>query len=124
MLDIAGAGSPPDLINITGDANRVVSIADFSAPEHGVRLSRTEGPGGTTGPATPARPSQPVATHGQFTVPVHAVLPLVDCAGTHELSASPGNLRPADQLAGTGQTSAADPDRNVEMAIHAGSLSR
>jgi NADPH:quinone reductase-like Zn-dependent oxidoreductase len=89
VLDAAGSGSLPDLVAIAGDANRVVSIADLTAAEHGVRLSHTGGPGGTdvwgyAGLAVAAN----LATEGRFTVPVHAVFALKDCAQAHELSAS------------------------------------
>ena len=43
-LDAAGFGALPDLIAITGSPGNVVTIADFSAAEHGVRL--TPGPEG------------------------------------------------------------------------------
>lgn len=38
-LDIAGSGIVPELIDMVGDPSGVLSIADFSAPEHGVRFS-------------------------------------------------------------------------------------
>ena len=38
-LDIAGAGVIPDLIALTGDPAKVLSIADFSAPQHGAQVS-------------------------------------------------------------------------------------
>jgi NADPH:quinone reductase-like Zn-dependent oxidoreductase len=37
--DLAGAGVIPQLIELTGDPARVVSIADFTAAEHGAKLS-------------------------------------------------------------------------------------
>lgn len=37
--DLAGAGVIPQLIELTGDASRVVSIADFSAPELGAKVT-------------------------------------------------------------------------------------
>ncbi|HCS56189.1 MAG TPA: NADPH:quinone reductase [Gordonia polyisoprenivorans] len=39
-LDVAGSGVIPQLIELTGDPSRVLSIADFSAPQHGVRVSQ------------------------------------------------------------------------------------
>lgn len=44
-LDVAGAGSLPDLIAITGTAASVLTIADFTGPQLGVRLLLGE-PGG------------------------------------------------------------------------------
>lgn len=38
-LDLAGAGIIPELIGIVGEASRVLSISDFSAPEHGAQFS-------------------------------------------------------------------------------------
>ena len=43
-LDLAGKGSLPDLVALTGSADRVVTIADGSAAEHGVTFS-SGGPG-------------------------------------------------------------------------------
>ncbi len=42
-VDLAGAGVIPDLVSLTGDPARVVSIADFSAPDHGVQVSQRPG---------------------------------------------------------------------------------
>ncbi|WP_024643687.1 NADP-dependent oxidoreductase [Pseudomonas syringae] len=38
-LDLAGAGTLPELVAIVGDASRVVSISDVTAPQHGVVFS-------------------------------------------------------------------------------------
>jgi len=38
-LDIAGSGVIPELIELVGDPLRVVSAADFTAPQYGARLS-------------------------------------------------------------------------------------
>ncbi len=38
-LDIAGSGIIPELIELTGEPSKVLSIADFSAPEHGAQVS-------------------------------------------------------------------------------------
>jgi NADPH:quinone reductase-like Zn-dependent oxidoreductase len=40
-LDLVGSGIIPELIEIVGDASRVISIADFSAPEHGAQFTPT-----------------------------------------------------------------------------------
>jgi len=40
-LDIAGSGVIPELIELTGEPSTVVSIADFTAPEHGAQVSFT-----------------------------------------------------------------------------------
>ena len=38
-LDLAGSGIVPELIDLVGDPSRVLSISDFSAPEHGAQFS-------------------------------------------------------------------------------------
>lgn len=38
-LDIAGSGVIPDLIELTGNVSKVVSIADFTAGDHGAQIS-------------------------------------------------------------------------------------
>jgi hypothetical protein len=38
-LDIAGSGVIPELIELVGDASRVLSVADFTAPQYGAQLS-------------------------------------------------------------------------------------
>jgi NADPH:quinone reductase-like Zn-dependent oxidoreductase len=38
-LDISGAGVIPDLVALAGDPAKVISIADFTASSHGVRVS-------------------------------------------------------------------------------------
>lgn len=42
-IDVAGAGVIPDLVALTGDAGRVVSVADFSAGDHGAQTTSTPG---------------------------------------------------------------------------------
>ncbi|WMI57967.1 NADP-dependent oxidoreductase [Streptomyces rochei] len=42
-LDLAGSGVIRELVELTGDPRRVVSIADFGASEFGVRFSGTAG---------------------------------------------------------------------------------
>ncbi len=42
-LDVAGSGVVRELIELTGDPQKVVSLADLSAPEYGVRFSGTAG---------------------------------------------------------------------------------
>jgi NADPH:quinone reductase-like Zn-dependent oxidoreductase len=57
-LDVAGSGTLPELIELTGGADRVVTIADFAgAQEHGVRFS--SGDTGRAGPSTPSPTSGP-----------------------------------------------------------------
>jgi NADPH:quinone reductase-like Zn-dependent oxidoreductase len=85
VLDCAGSGSLPDLVALTGNPNRVVSIADMNAADYGVHLSHGAGPGADPpafeGLAVAAR----LAEQGRFTVPVAAVFPLAEAAAAHEL---------------------------------------
>lgn len=85
-LDVAGAGSLPDLVAITGDPSRVVTIADFSAGEHGVRLSYSGSgdPDGAAGLAVAAD----LAAAGRLQVGVRATFPLEHAAEAHALAAS------------------------------------
>lgn len=38
-LDLAGSGNIPELIKIVGEPSRVLSLSDFSAPQHGAQFS-------------------------------------------------------------------------------------
>jgi NADPH:quinone reductase-like Zn-dependent oxidoreductase len=87
VLDCAGKGSLGELVKIAGGPERVVTIADMRAQEHGVLMSHTGGPGN---PATPRYDAFAVAAgladEGRFTVPVHAAFPLEEAAAAHDLS--------------------------------------
>ncbi|MBB5867271.1 NADPH:quinone reductase-like Zn-dependent oxidoreductase [Allocatelliglobosispora scoriae] len=87
-------GALPDLIAIAGDPARVVTIADFSAPAHGVHLSHSA-PADETDAAFGG--ADPLAVHGldiavglaeqgRLQVPVAAAFPLAEAAAAHELS--------------------------------------
>jgi NADPH:quinone reductase-like Zn-dependent oxidoreductase len=88
-------GALPDLIAIAGDKDRVVTIADFAAAEHGVHMSHSA-PADETGTAVGAG-ADPLARHGldvavtlaaqgRLRMPVAAVFPLEEAAAAHELS--------------------------------------
>ncbi|MEV6350440.1 NADP-dependent oxidoreductase [Actinoplanes sp. NPDC051851] len=81
-LDVAGKGSLPNLIALTGDPAAVVTLADFTAAEHGVRLSRGRlagEPDGAHGlPAAAALVEQ-----GRLRVPIEAVFPFPEAAAAH-----------------------------------------
>ncbi|MCU1529943.1 MAG: Alcohol dehydrogenase GroES domain protein [Frondihabitans sp.] len=81
-LDIAGAGSLPELITLTGSASAVVTIADFSARALGVRLSMGE-MGGEAGGRYGLAVAAALAEEGRFRVPVRAVFPLGRGAEAH-----------------------------------------
>lgn len=82
-LDVAGSGIIPELIEITGDPARVVSVADFSATQYGARFSA--GP-----PKDPERVLADVArlcSEGLFRLRVEQNFPLEQTAEAHEFSA-------------------------------------
>ena len=83
-LDIAGSGIVPELIALTGDPDRVVSIADFSAPGHGARVST--GFGADKGPAL--REGARLAAAGRFTLPIARRYPLAEAGAAHNESAT------------------------------------
>ncbi|GAB1824410.1 NADP-dependent oxidoreductase [Herbidospora sp. RD11066] len=85
-LDVAGAGSLDRLIELTGGAENVVTLADFEGPSKGVRISmgRLAGePDGRHGLAVAAA----LVEKGLFRVPVREVVPARDAAAAHELAA-------------------------------------
>jgi NADPH:quinone reductase-like Zn-dependent oxidoreductase len=85
-LDVAGAGSLPQLIAITGTAASVLTIVDFTGQELGVRVSlgRLGGePDGCHGLAAAAVLSE----NGRFRVPLREVFPMARAAEAHALAA-------------------------------------
>lgn len=81
-LDVIGKGTLPDLVALTGDPARVVTLADFTGPENGVRLSVGDfggEPHGRHGLAAAAA----LADEGRFHVPVQAVFPWERAAEAH-----------------------------------------
>jgi NADPH:quinone reductase-like Zn-dependent oxidoreductase len=81
-LDVAGRGSLAELVALTGDPGNVLTLADFSAAEHGVRLSmgRLAGePDGGHG----LRDAAALFTEGRFQVPIEAAYPLPKAADAH-----------------------------------------
>jgi NADPH:quinone reductase-like Zn-dependent oxidoreductase len=85
-LDVAGAGSLPELIAITGTAASIVTIADFTASQLGVRLSIGDlggEPTGHHGLATAAA----LSGEGRFRVPVQEVFSMAQAARAHAFAA-------------------------------------
>lgn len=85
-LDVAGAGSLEDLIALTGDAGAVVTLADFTGPARGVRLSRGQyagEPDGRHGLAIAAE----LSSQGRFLVPVQEVFPAARAGHAHARAA-------------------------------------
>ncbi|WP_432108811.1 NADP-dependent oxidoreductase [Streptomyces sp. AA1529] len=77
-LDLAGAGVLAELVELTGDARKVVSIADLTAPELGVRFSGTAG----SVPAALAEAGRLIA-QGKLHIPVEKSYPLAEAAAAH-----------------------------------------
>jgi NADPH:quinone reductase-like Zn-dependent oxidoreductase len=88
-LDVAGSGVLPELIELAGGPQRVVTIADFiGAREHGVRFSS-----GDAGRALYALADiGALIEAGRFCLPVAKTFPLTEIAEAHRASES-GQLR-------------------------------
>jgi NADPH:quinone reductase-like Zn-dependent oxidoreductase len=80
------AGTLADLVAIAGTPDRVVTIADLSAAEYGVHLSRSAGPGADPQALHGLADAATLAEQGLFTVPLAGVFPLADAAAAHRLS--------------------------------------
>ncbi|WP_111768208.1 NADP-dependent oxidoreductase [Nakamurella deserti] len=81
-LDIAGSGVLPELIALTGDPATVVSVADFSAPEHGAKAT-----GGAEGRRWDVLPVvADLHRRGRFRVSVQQVFPLAEAAAAQAIS--------------------------------------
>ncbi|GAA4399521.1 NADP-dependent oxidoreductase [Tsukamurella soli] len=86
-LDVAGSGVLPELIALTGAAERVVTIADFAgAQQLGVRFSR-----GDTGRALYALADiGPLVESGRFVLPAVRTFPLAAVAEAHRVGEASG----------------------------------
>ena len=82
-LDIAGSGVIPELIELTGDPSRVLSIADFSAPEHGAQVSST-----SVGTAAALAEVARLFREGAFGIPVSRAFPLAEAGQAQQASAA------------------------------------
>jgi NADPH:quinone reductase-like Zn-dependent oxidoreductase len=79
-LDVAGSGVLPELIELAGGPEHVVTIADFAgAREHGVRFSS-----GDAGRAVHALAGiGELVESGRFSLPVAQAFPLAEVAAAH-----------------------------------------
>ncbi|MGI5256355.1 NADP-dependent oxidoreductase [Streptomyces angustmyceticus] len=77
-LDLAGSGVLRDLVELTGDPGKVVSIADLAAPEFGVRFSGVAG----SVPDALAEAVDLIA-RGKLHIPVEKSYPLAEAAAAH-----------------------------------------
>ena len=82
-LDVAGSGVLPELIELVGGADHIITVADFvGAQEHGVRFSR-----GDAGRAVHALAEiGELIESGRFSLPVAQTFPLADIAEAHRVS--------------------------------------
>lgn len=87
-IDAAGKGSVPDLIALTGDATRVVSIADFTAGQHGAHLSDGSAGRAYYSLANAAK----MHSEGNFIVAIEQVYPLAE-GGLAHLHSQGGHVR-------------------------------
>ncbi|MEU7144948.1 NADP-dependent oxidoreductase [Nocardia sp. NPDC046473] len=77
-LDLAGSGVLPELVELTGDPQRVISIADLGAPQFGVRFSGVAG----SVPDALAEAADLIA-QGKLHIPVEKSYSLADAAAAH-----------------------------------------
>ncbi|MFJ4917907.1 NADP-dependent oxidoreductase [Streptomyces sp. NPDC088726] len=77
-LDLAGSGVIRELVDLTGDPDRVVSIADLGAPEFGVRFSGVAG----SVPEALAEAARLIA-RGKLHIPVEKSYTLAEAAAAH-----------------------------------------
>ncbi|WP_026341320.1 NADP-dependent oxidoreductase [Actinomadura atramentaria] len=86
-LDVAGSGVLPELVQLAGGAENVLTVADFAgSQEHGVRFSR-----GDAGRAVHALGEVGALVEaGRFALPVARTFPLADVADAHRAGESGG----------------------------------
>ncbi|MGW5682424.1 NADP-dependent oxidoreductase [Nonomuraea sp. NPDC003754] len=77
-LDLAGSGVIPELVELTRDPRKVVSIADLSAPQFGVRFSGEAG----SVPEALAEATALIA-RGKLHIPVDKTYTLAEAAKAH-----------------------------------------
>ena len=87
-FDTAGAGAIPDLIAIAGSPDNVITIADYAAPEYGVRVTGGQDGRYVQGLAEAAGLSE----QGKFSLPVEHAYPFADAAEAHRVSQA-GHVR-------------------------------
>ena len=81
-LDIAGSGVIAELIELTGEPVKVLSIADFSAPEMGAQVSST-----AANQTAAYEEAVRLFTAGKFSIPVQQRFPLDSAARAQAVSA-------------------------------------
>jgi NADPH:quinone reductase-like Zn-dependent oxidoreductase len=87
-FDVAGSGIIPELIELTGSPDNVITIADYSAPEHGVRVT-----GGQDGRYAQAlSEAAKLWEEGAFRLPVEHAYPFAEAGEAHRASQA-GHVR-------------------------------
>ena len=87
-FDTAGRGAIPDLVELTGSPDKVITIADYSAPRYGVRVT-----GASDGRAVHAlAEAAQLFVERKFSLPVAGVFPFAEAAEAHRLSEA-GHVR-------------------------------
>ncbi|GAB3252183.1 NADP-dependent oxidoreductase [Kineosporia babensis] len=86
VLDTAGKGSLRELVALAGGPERVVTIADMTAPELGVKLSRSAGPDADPQAVEGLQVAHDLAQQGKLRRLVAGVFRLQEAAKAHELS--------------------------------------
>lgn len=86
VLDCAGSGSLPDLVDLAGSPDRVVTVADLDSAKYGVHLSRSAGPGADPQAVEGLAAAADLAQQGRFAVPVAAAFTIENAAAAHQLS--------------------------------------
>jgi NADPH:quinone reductase-like Zn-dependent oxidoreductase len=84
VFDASGRGALPDLIEIAGDADRVITIADPQAQQYGVRYASGQGSGNRAWHALPEVVE--LWKQGKFTMPVAQTFTLADGPQAHRIS--------------------------------------
>ncbi|MFJ4634378.1 NADP-dependent oxidoreductase [Streptomyces hygroscopicus] len=77
-LDLSGSGVIRELVELTGDPQKVISIADLGAPDHGVRFSGVAG-------SVPDALAEAVdlISRRKLHIPVEKSYPLAEAAAAH-----------------------------------------
>ncbi|WP_435241615.1 NADP-dependent oxidoreductase [Streptomyces cucumeris] len=79
VLDASGAGVLADSVTLTGDSAHVITIADMSAAQHGVRFSS----GGADQAGESLSELVRIAADGRLTLPIWRTYPLAEAARAH-----------------------------------------
>ncbi len=80
-LDIAGSGVIAELVELTGDPTKVLSIADFSAPQHGAQVSGT-----AQEPAVALAEAARLWDAGALNIPIERTFTLADTGSAQAIS--------------------------------------